>query len=75
MPQLDRVKEELGYFKLLQGIALVTFLSLVGWLVSASNGAERITVTLAIGGVALLATAILALHREIGRRIDEIGKL
>ena len=49
MPQLDRVKEELGYFKLLQGIALVTFLSLVGWLVSASDGAERIAVTLAIG--------------------------
>jgi uncharacterized membrane protein len=75
LAQLDPLKEELAYLKLLQGIAVVTFVSLVGWLVSGSSTASNLSVLLAIVGVALLAAAVLALHREIGYRIDEMRKL
>ena len=75
MPELERLKEQVAYLKLLQGIAVVTFMSLVGWVISAAETAARITIVLAIAGVVLLGVAILALHRQIGRRIDEIGRL
>jgi hypothetical protein len=75
LPELEPLKEELSYLKLVQGIAAVTFVSLVGWLVSGSSTASTLSVGFAIVGVALLAAAALALHREIGHRIDEIRKL
>lgn len=75
MPELERLKEQIAYLKLLQGIAVVTFISLVGWVISASSTAAPMTMALAIIGVVLLGGAIVALHRQIGRRIDEIGRL
>src|SRR5882672_3684567 len=75
VPKLDALKEQVAYRKLLQGIAVVTFISLVGWLISASTGAPLITIVLAIVGVVLLGMVIIALHRDIEQRIDEIRKL
>jgi len=73
--RLDRLKEEVGYLKLLQGIAVVTFASLVGWLVSGSSSAAALTVVSAIAGVLLVGIAILLLHRNLRRRLDEIESL
>jgi hypothetical protein len=75
MPEVDHLREEVAYHKLLQGIAVVTFISLVGWLVSASTTASALTVVLAIASVILMGAAVFALHRQIGRRINEIRKL
>jgi hypothetical protein len=41
LSELDVAKEELAYFKLVQGIAIVSFISLVGWVVSTANSARR----------------------------------
>ena len=54
---------------------VVTDISLGGWLVSASGTAALLTVVLAIAGVVLLSFGIVVLHRQIERRIDQIGKL
>jgi len=75
MSDLDRLKEQLAYLKFWQGIVVVTDISLAGWLVSASNTAAFFTVVLAIAGVVLLSVGIVMLHRQIERRIDQIGKL
>ena len=74
MPELDRLKEQLAYLKFWLGIVVVTDISLAGWLVSASNTAASLTVVLAIAGVVLLSIGIVVLHRQIERRIDQIGK-
>lgn len=73
--ELDRLKEQVAYLKLWQGIVVVTDISLGGWLVSASHTAAALTVVLAIAGVTLLSVGIVVLHRQIERRIDQIGKL
>ena len=75
MPELDRLKEQLAYLKFWQGIMVVTDISLVGWLVSTADGARALTVVLAIIGVVALTFGIVVLHRQIERRIDEIGRL
>ena len=75
MSELDRLKEQLSYLKFWQGIVVVTDISLGGWLVSASDTAAPLTFVLAVVGVVLLSFGIVVLHRQIERRIDQIGKL
>jgi len=73
MAQLDRLKEQLGYLKFWLGIAVVTNISLAGWLISSFDTAARFTFALALAGMVLLSFGILFLHRQIERRIEQIG--
>lgn len=75
MPQLDRVKEQVAYLKFWQGIVVITDISLVGWLISAVDTAERLRVFLGLVGVTVLTFGIVIMHRHIERRIEQIGKL
>lgn len=54
MAALDRVKEEIGYLKVWQGIAVVSAVSLAGWLLSAGDSAPTLRYGLALLGVLLL---------------------
>ena len=75
LSELDRLKEQLAYLKFWQGVMVVTDISLVGWIVSMVDGARAFTVVLAIIGVIALTLGIVVLHRQIERRINEIGRL
>ena len=75
MPELDRLKEQLVYLRLWLGIIVVAEISLVGWLASAVDTAPARLLWLAIAAVALLGFGIFKLHRQIQRRMDEIGRL
>ena len=75
MSELDRLKEQVAYLKFWQGIVVVTDISLGGWLISAADTAAPLTFALAVAGVVLLSIGIVVLHRQIERRIDQIGKL
>jgi hypothetical protein len=55
--ELDRLKEQVAYFKYWQGVMLVTDISVIGWLISSSDDASRSTVVLAFIGVTLLTVA------------------
>jgi hypothetical protein len=71
--ELDRVREKIAYLKFWQGIMVVTDISLLGWLLTTSDTSSRVV----MGGVAvvLLTLGILALHRQIDRRIDQTSRL
>ncbi len=75
MSELDRLKEQLVYLRLWLGIVVVAEISLMGWLASALESAPGRLLALAIATVVLLGLGIFLLHRQIQRRIDEIGKL
>lgn len=75
MSELDRLREQIAYLKFWQGIVVVTDISLAGWLISASDTAARLTFSLAVAGVVLLSLGIVILHRQIERRIDQIGRI
>lgn len=75
MPELDRLKEKLAYLKFWQGMTVVTEISLVGWLISTVETAHRALWSVAAVGAIVLAFGVFALHRQIERRIDQIGKL
>ena len=75
MSELDRLKEQLAYLKFWQGIMVVTEISLVGWLISTASTADPALWSFAAVGVIILGFGIFALHRQIERRIDQIGRL
>lgn len=75
MPQLDRLKEQVAYLKFWQGIVVITDISLAGWLISAIDEADRLRAFLAVLGVILLSFGAVVLHRQIDRRMAQIGEL
>lgn len=75
MSELDRLKEQIAYLKFWQGIMVVTEISLVGWLISTAGTSDPALWSFAAVGVVVLGFGILALHRQIERRIDQTGRL
>ena len=75
MSEIDRLKEQLVYLRLWLGIIVVAEISLVGWVASAVNSASATLLSLAITTAVLLGLGIFLLHRQIQRRIEEIGRL
>jgi hypothetical protein len=63
------------YLRLWLGIIVVGEISLIGWPASAVESASARLLALAIATAVLLGFGIFMLHRQIQRRIDEIGRL
>jgi len=74
MSELDRVKEQLVYLRFWLGIMVATEIALVGWLISTPSANATLWFMGAFGAV-VLATGIFLVHRQVERRIDQIGKL
>ena len=75
MSELDRLKEQLVYLRFWLGIMVVTEITLVGWLVSTPKTADLLLWSIGAIGAVLLGFGIFLLHRQVERRIDQIGKL
>lgn len=75
MPRLERLKEEVAYFKFWLGIVAVTDIGLVGWLLVAVDVADRLRIVLALLGIVVLSFVAVLLHRQINQRVERIGKL
>ncbi len=71
MSELDRLKEQLVYLR----FWLVTEITLVGWLISTPKTADPLLWSIGAIGAVLLGFGIFLLHRQVERRIDQIGKL
>lgn len=75
MSALDRLKEQLVYLRFWLGIMVATEIALVGWLISTSINADPTLWFIGAFGAVLLGASIFLVHRQIERRIDEIGRL
>ena len=75
MSDLDRLKEQLTYLRFWIGIMVVTEITLAGWLISSRTSADPMLWFIGAFGAMLLGGGIFLVHRQIERRIDQIGKL
>ncbi len=75
MSELDRVKEQLVYLRFWLGIMVATEIALVGWLISTPIAAVGTLWFMGIFSAVSLAVGIFLVHRQVERRIDQIGKL
>ncbi|TMH45446.1 MAG: hypothetical protein E6H54_05735 [Betaproteobacteria bacterium] len=74
-PELDRLKEEVANLKFWQGVAVVTLISVAGWLITNGAGTPVWTFVLAAAGVIFLAIGTIVLILRIKQRIERIGRL
>jgi len=75
MPKLDRLKEELGWLKVVFSILIATNLSLIAWFIQ-NYERQRLTLTLLNGVIIVVLTfAILFINKKAYKKIDEIGEL
>ena len=75
MSELDRVKEQLVYLRFWLGLMVATEIALVGWLISTPISANATLWFMGVFGASVLAAGIFLVHRQVERRIDQIGKL
>jgi hypothetical protein len=54
---------------------VVTEIALVGWLISTPSSANATLWFMGAFGASVLAAGIFLVHRQVERRIDQIGKL
>ena len=75
MPKLDKVKEELGWLKVIFAIAVATNLSLMAYL--AQNYQVQSVYFSIVNGLAILAVTItiIFVNKLAYKKIDEIGEL
>jgi len=73
--KLDVAKEKIAYLKLWLGIAVVTDISLVGWLLSNGRSASGLMVTGALLAIVSITYAALMIHRHIERKMDALEDL
>lgn len=75
MPKLDRLKEELGWLKVVFAIAVATNLSLIGYLAQHYK-TQELTFSIAnIVAVIFTTLAIVFINKKAYKKIDEIGEL
>jgi len=75
MSELDRLKERLVYLRFWLGIMVVTEITLVGWLISTPTSGNPTLWFIAAFAAVVLGVGIYLVHRQVERRIDQIGKL
>jgi len=75
MPKLDKVKEELGWLKVLFAISVATNLSLMGYLVQHYKIQEFYFNIANIIAILFTTLLIVIVNKKAYKKIDEIGEL
>ena len=75
MPKLDKVKEELGWLKVIFAIAVATNLSLMAYLAQNYKIQDSLFSILNGSAIILVTFLIIIINRKAYKKIDEIGEL
>ena len=72
MSKTDRIKEEIGWLKVIFAVCVAVDASLIGWLARNYSHAGIVTVVVGIAGVIGLSIAIVYANRVAYRRFREL---
>jgi len=75
MSKSDRIKEELGWLKIVFGVFAAIDVSLVGWVAQNFSTTTHVAVVAAIVGVLVVTLIMVLVNRLAYRRIRELEKL
>ena len=75
MSELDKLKETITQLRLWLGIAVVTDISLIGWVASNYGQAKNLLIILASLAIVILAGTIAIFNRKIEAAIERLGDL
>jgi 4-hydroxybenzoate polyprenyltransferase len=75
MSKADKLKEEIGWLKVMFGILVATDISLVAWLAQNYSTASVLLLTFCGLAVIIVTGAIVWVNRTAYRKIDELEDL
>lgn len=75
MAKLDKLKEEIGWMKIIFAILTATDISLVAWLVQNYNETDTLKLVMSIILIVLITGVIVWVNKTAYRRIDELEDL
>jgi len=75
MSKVDRLKEEIGWLKVVFGILVATDISLVAWLAQNYANANILLLVFCGTAVVLVTGAVIWVNRTAYRKIDELEEL
>ena len=75
MSEKEKIKEQIGWLKVVFGILSATLVSLSGWLATHYDSPKRITVYIALGLTVFVAVLIVGVNKKAYKKIDELGDL
>ena len=73
--EIDKIKEEIGWLKILFGLLVAIDVSLIAWIVQNFSTAVLDLRLLAMILAMLLSCVIIVINRRAYRKIDELGEL
>jgi len=75
MARIDRIKEEIGWLKLVFGVLVAIDASLMGWLAQSYSNASRPVFLAATGATVAVNVAIARVNRLAYRRFEQLEDL
>jgi len=75
MSKTDRIKEEIGWLKVVFGILVATDISLVAWLAQNFSSASRLQGLIGLAAVVVVTGAVVWVNRMAYARITQLEDL
>ena len=75
MSELDKLKETITQLRLWLGIAVVTDISLIGWVAANYGQAKNLLIILASLAIVILTGMVVVFNRKIEAAIERLGDL
>lgn len=75
MARIDKLKEEIGWLKVIFAISIATDISLIAWLVQNYSKVGMLISLLGAVGAFLIVIAIVLINRIAYKKIDELEEL
>ena len=75
MSEIDKIKEEIGWLKIVFGLLLVTDISLAGWLARNIFNIPGLFLSATLLTVALITWWIIVINRRVYKKLDDLGDL
>lgn len=75
MSEIDKIKEEIGWLKVVFALLVAIDVSVIGWAVQNFDKASITLLILSAFMVVLVTTAIIFVNRVAYQKIDELGEL
>ena len=71
----EKIKEQIGWLKIIFGISSAILVALCGWLVNNYNKADTVFVFLSVMLIVLFAFIIVLVNKQAYKKIDELEEL
>jgi len=75
MSKLDKIKEEIGWLKIIFAALLAIDISLVAWLAQNFISANIVLLTLTWIGVIVVTIFLIVINRRVYKKLDEMEEL